>query len=127
MTRLILALAVLALPTLGHAQDRPLLDRAIDLANGAALVAHASDLATTTHCLAARTCTEANAVLAPHVESPRTFFAIKMGTALASYYVKTRTKREHPRLTLAFAAAETVAFFLVAHHNHQIHQRAKGQ
>jgi hypothetical protein len=104
-----------------------ILDRAVDLANGAALVAHAADLATTTYCLGARTCTEANAILAPHVESPRTFFAIKLGTALASYAVKTRTKRDHPKLTLVFAAAETVAFALVARHNRQVHQRAAGR
>jgi hypothetical protein len=107
-----------------NAQERPILDRAVDLANGAALVAHSADLATTVNCLAAKTCTEANPLLLPHVSNPKTFFALKMGVALASYAVKTKTKRSQPKWTLAFAVAETVAFSWIAHHNAKVHREA---
>lgn len=118
----------LCLPAAVSAQ---ILDRAIDLANGAALVAHAADLSTTVRCSTAGTCTEANPILRPFAggddPSQVKFFAVKMGTALASYYVKTRTKRRHPTWTLVLATAETVTFFAIAHHNRSIHNRAKGQ
>jgi hypothetical protein len=101
-----------------------ILERAIDLSNGAALVAHSADLATTTFCLASETCVESNPLLLPHIKSPKTFFAIKMGTALTSYYIKSRTKRDHPKLTLLFGIGETVAFSLIAAHNNRVHERA---
>ena len=125
MRALFVVAALVILPTTAHAQERPFLDRAINLANGAALVAHSADLATTVNCLAAKTCTEANPLLVPHVQSPVTFFALKMGVALGSYVVKTKTKRAHPKLTLAFAIAETVAFSLIAAHNAKVHREAR--
>lgn len=101
-----------------------ILQRAVDIANGAALVAHSADLVTTSVCLISETCTESNPLLLPHITSPKTFFAIKMGTALTSYYIKSRTKRNNPRLTLLFGITETVAFSLIASHNHSVHRRA---
>jgi Domain of unknown function (DUF5658) len=124
----VLALALLCWPANVPAQDRsPILDRAIDIANGSAVVAHAADLSTTTLCLAAKTCVEANPLLVPHLSSPARFFAVKTGVALGSYIVKTHTKRDHPKLTLAFAVAENVALFWIAKHNYDVHQRARGR
>lgn len=114
-------LIILACASPIYAQS-PILDRAVDLANGSALVAHSADLASTTYCLAAKTCQEANPLLLPHVKSPVRFFALKMGVALGSYVVKTKTKRTHPKLTLAFALAENVGFFWIAHRNYQVHK-----
>jgi hypothetical protein len=88
-------------------------------------VAHSADLATTTQCLTAKTCLESNPLLLPHIKSPKTFFAIKMGTALTSYYIKSRTKRDNPRLTLILGIGETVAFSLIAAHNNKIHNEAR--
>ena len=120
--------ALLWCPVSVSAQDRsPILDRAIDIANGSAIVAHAADFSTTTRCLVANTCVEANPVLVPHGWSPPRFFALKMGVALGSYVVKVHTKRDHPKLTLAFAVAENVALFWIAKHNYDVHQRTRGR
>lgn len=122
------ALIVVLLLILPGPVDAQILDRAIDLANGAALVAHTADLASTVRCSTAGTCVEANPILRPFAggddPSQVKFFAVKMGTALASYYIKTQTKPRHPWLTLALASAETVTFALIARHNRQIHTRA---
>lgn len=119
---------LLAAPTSAAAQERPsLLERAVEIASGSAIVAHTADLTTTTYCLAAHTCVEANPILAPHVKSPAKFFAMKMGVALGSYAVKQFTRRRYPKQTLAFAIAENVAFFWIAKHNYDVHQLAKGR
>jgi hypothetical protein len=102
----------------------PMLDRAVDLANGSAIVAHAADLTSTTFCLAALTCKEANPLLVPHVSSPVKFFALKMGVAMGSYAVKSFTKKRYPWQTLAFAVAENVAFFWIAARNADVHRKA---
>jgi hypothetical protein len=118
MKPLILVFVLVAAPV---SAQSPLLERAVDLANGAALVAHAADLATTVRCTTAGTCAEANAILRPFAggddPSQVAFFTIKMGTALASYAVKART--------LTLAIAETVAFALVANHNRRIHEAGR--
>lgn len=119
-------LILLACSTPVYAQEGnpSILDRAIDLANGSALVAHSADLSSTLWCLSAKTCLESNPVLLPHVKSPKVYFSLKMGVALGSYVAKVKTKHAHPKWTLAFAVAENVAFFWIAHRNYQVHQRA---
>ena len=129
----LLRLAVLALTPLCwsssvSAQDRsPILDRAIDIANSSAIVAHAADFSTTTMCLTEKTCVESNPLVVRAGPSPITFVVLKMGVALGSYVVKTKTKRNHPKQTLAFAIAENVAIFWIAKHNYDVHQRARGR
>jgi hypothetical protein len=128
VTRALLVAVLLILPAPASAQ---ILDRALDLANGAALVAHAADYGSTVRCTTAGTCTEANPILRPFAggDSPSQikYFAIKWSAAFASYAVKTQTRRRYPTWTLVFAAAETATFFAIAHHNRQTHNRAKGQ
>jgi Domain of unknown function (DUF5658) len=124
--RLIVALATSCWPATVSAQDQsPILDRAIAIANGSAVVAHVADVSTTMRCLTAKTCIEANPLLVSHVSSPPAFVALKMGVAFSSYVVKAHTKRDHPKLTLAFAVAENVALFWIAKHNYDVHQRAR--
>jgi len=124
----VLVVAPLGWPASVSAQDRsPILDRAIDIANRSAIVAHAVDYSTTTACLAEKTCVEANPLLVPHGSSPRAFFALKMGVAFGSYVLKEQSKRHHPKQTLAFAIAENVALFWIAKHNYDVHQRARGR
>ena len=124
----VLVAAPLCWPAIVSAQDRsPILDRAIDIANGSAIVAHAADFTTTTMCLTEKTCTEANPLLVPHGSSPRAFFALKMGVAFGSYVLKEKSKRQHPKQTLAFAVAENVALLWIAKHNYDVHRRARGR
>ena len=122
----VLALAPLCWPASVAAQERsPILDRAIDSATSSAIVAHAADVSTTTMCLTGKTCVESNPFVLRFGSSPLPFFALKMGTAFGSYVVKTKTKRDHPKLTLAFAVAENVALFWIAKHNYDVHQRTR--
>jgi hypothetical protein len=124
----VLVAAPLCWPAIVSAQDRsPILDRAINIANASAIVAHAADFTTTTMCLTAKTCAEANPVLVPHGSSPRAFFALKTGAALGSYALKETLKRRHPKQTLAFAVAENVALLWIAKHNYDVHRRAPGR
>ena len=113
--------------TIAHAQS-PALERSADLANGVALVAHAADYASTVRCTTAGTCREGNRWVAPFVHGDRPdqarYFAAKWGTALASYYVKTRLKKAHPVWTIVAAGAESAAFFYIAKRNGDIHERA---
>lgn len=101
----------------------------VDGANGAALVAHSADLASTIRCTVGETCQEANAILRPFVggpdPKPQAFFALKMGTAFGSFLLKTRLKADHPRWVVGVSVAETVAFFAIAAHNNRVHERAR--
>jgi lysozyme family protein len=118
-----LCFVLMAVPA--QAQERPILDTALTLANGSAIVAHAADLTSTVFCLGALTCKEANPLLAPHVADPVKFFTLKMGVALGSYAIKQVTRKRYPGQTLAFAIAENVAFFWIAKRNYDIHRRAR--
>jgi hypothetical protein len=123
---MVLALAPLCWPAAVSAQERsPILDRAIDIANSSAIVAHAADATTTTMCLAGTACVEANPLVSRLGSSPATFVALKAGVAFGSYLVKTKTKRDHPKQTLIFAIAENVALFWIAKHNYDVHQRTR--
>jgi hypothetical protein len=101
-----------------HAQPP---DWLLDGANATAIVAHAADAFSTGRCTAFGTCVERNKLLHPYVSGPdpkpKAFFAIKMGTAAASWFLKDRLKRKAPWWVLVFAGVESAAFFAVAAHN----------
>ena len=121
--RLLLVLALVALPNLAHAQPPGWL---VESANASAIVAHAADLSTTVRCSVAATCIEANKLLRPFVggpnPNPKAFFALKMGTAYGSWILKNWLKKDAPWWTFAFAVAETVTFSVIAAHNNQVHE-----
>ncbi len=85
-----------------------------------AVVAHAMDLATTEHCLGAKTCTETNAALSRFTTQPIAYAGVKMGVAALSLWGTAKLHETHPKLATAINLGVTALFTGVAVHNTRV-------
>lgn len=88
----------------------------LKLALVAAMAAHGADLASTEHCLGAKTCHELNPWLA-RFDNPAAFGAAKMGVAAAGAYGTLELEKNHPKWAFWLNVGIAGAYTGIAAHN----------
>lgn len=95
------------------------------LAIGASITAAGMDLATSMHCLGARTCREVNPLLRPLEGQPLAFGAVKGASSALVAWLLLRYHREHPRLVRVVALALTASSTYIAVRNTRLVRRVR--
>lgn len=123
--RLLSALLIL-LPSPVVAEPSKWMHHALHVSVGCSMLTSALDYGVTMHCLGARTCTEANQLLAPFSNNPIAFGSIKMGTAVGVNYMLLRFHERKPKTTLIFSLASCLGYGYITARNHAtLRQRAR--
>jgi len=117
-TIIVLALLLLAVPAAAQTEHQTLFRASMV----AAMAAHGSDLASTEHCLGAKTCLEQNKFLA-RFDQPAAFGAAKMGLAAVQLWLVAKfNDRGWTKAAIAVNLATTAAFTGIAIHNSRVSQ-----
>ena len=87
------------------------------VAIGAYMTLQGIDNSVTMYLVGARLAREVNPILAPFMNRPIAFGAVKMGTAAATSYLLLRMHRKHPKRAFWLAAAGSGLYLGVVVHN----------